>query len=385
MTSHRVSQFGTTVFSEVSKLALERGAVNLGQGFPDFDGPLQVIERAHVAMQDGLNQYARSQGSLELAEAVCIHREAEFDLRYDPLTEAAVFCGATEALMVSMLGLLDPGDEVILFEPVYDSYPAAASMAGVIPVYYTLEAPTFYLDKAKLASLVTPRTKLILLNSPHNPTGRVFSKPELAAVADVAVKHNLIVVADEVYEHLVFSGNQHIPIASLPDMRERTVSISSLGKTWSLTGWKIGWATGPAHLIRGLQAAHQFTTFSVATPLQNAAAFALTEVCHPYLEELKEGYERRRSMLLEALEAAGFVALKPEGSYFVLADFRNLFEGDDLAFAKHLVEKAGIAAIPPSCFYPLQPNAGRHLIRFAFCKKESTLSEAISRLRKLKV
>lgn len=380
MISRKLRPFGTTIFSEISRLAAERGAINLGQGFPDFDGPEGVREAAVEALRAGHNQYARSQGVPALVEAVAEQREALHGLRYDPMTEVSVFSGATEGLMSSLLGLLDPGDEVILFEPVYDSYPACVAMAGAVPKYLTLEFPEYRVEEAALRALVTDKTRLILVNTPHNPTGKVFRPEELAIIAKVAKEHDLVVVTDEVYEALTYGEARHVPMASLEGMRERTLSISSVGKTWSFTGWKIGWATGPAELIRAAQAAHQFVTFATATPLQHAAAHALKSYSGDFLTELRAEYTERRNLLLETLERVGFEVRAPDGAYFILAGFERLHDGDDLSFVHRLIEEAGVAAIPPSSFYPQRPEAGKKLVRFAFCKQLDTLRAAAERL-----
>lgn len=384
MVSRKLQPFGTTIFSEMSRLAAEKGAVNLGQGFPDFEGPAPIREAAEAALRAGHNQYARSQGVPALVEAVAEQRERQHGLRYDPMSEVAVFSGATEGLMSSMLGLLDPGDEVILFEPVYDSYPACVAMAGAVPRYYTLEAPEFGIHEDRLRALVSDKTRLILVNSPHNPTGKVFSREELTLIAKIATEHDLVVLTDEVYEHLTYDDAEHIAMASLPGMRERTISLSSVGKTWSFTGWKVGWATGAQPLIKAAQAAHQFVTFATATPLQHAAAVALRDYSGDFLSELKREYTERRDLLLQVLGEVGFEVRPPSGAYFVLADFRPIFQGSDVDFAKHLIEEVGVAAIPPSFFYPNRPEAGRHLVRFAFCKKMDTLQRAAERLARLK-
>ncbi|MBX2812800.1 MAG: aminotransferase class I/II-fold pyridoxal phosphate-dependent enzyme [Myxococcales bacterium] len=378
--STRLQPFGTTIFSAISQKAAHHNAINLGQGFPDFDGPEDVKEAAVAAIREGRNQYARSQGIPELVEAIALHQSTHYGLHYDPYTEVNVFSGATEGLMAAMQGLLNPGDEVLFIEPVYDSYPACAALAGASVNYYTLEYPSFAIDEARLRACVTPNTRMILVNSPHNPTGKVFSRDELEIIARVAQEKDLLALTDEVYEHLVYDSATHQPLASFPGMRERTLSISSLGKTWSLTGWKIGWATGPQHLITAAQAAHQFITFASATPFQYGAAHALGTHQQPYLNELHQTYSKRREILFTALKEAGFGVQPPAGTYFMLADFSALFDGDDVAFAHHLIETVGVAAIPPSAFYPSRPDAGRHLIRFAFCKKTTTLLEAAERL-----
>lgn len=383
MVSIKLRPFGTTIFSEMSQLAREVGAVNLGQGFPDFEGPEEVREAAVDALRSGHNQYARSQGVPSLVSAVAQHQEAQYGLRYDPLTEVAVFSGATEGLMSAMLGLLDPGDEVILFEPAYDSYPVCVAMAGAQARYLTLEFPDFAIDEDRFRGLVNERTRLIVVNTPQNPTGKVFSRSELEFVASVAEEHDLVVLTDEVYEHIVFDDHQHLPLASLPGMRNRTLSISSLGKTWSFTGWKVGWATGPSHLIQAAQAAHQYVTFATATPLQYAAVHALSACSGDFLVQLKRDYTERRDLLMRVLQRVGFTVPSPGGAYFLLADFSNLFDGDDVGFAQHLIRTAGVAAIPPSFFYPSRPEAGNRLIRFAFCKRRETLEAAATRLETL--
>ncbi|MCA9549845.1 MAG: aminotransferase class I/II-fold pyridoxal phosphate-dependent enzyme [Myxococcales bacterium] len=381
MVSEKLRPFGTTVFSEMTRLALEHGAINLSQGFPDFEGPEAIREAAVEALRAGHNQYARSQGVLPLVQAVAAHQAGWYGLAVDPLTEVAVFSGATEGLMSAMLGLLNPGDEVILFEPVYDSYPACVAMAQAVPRYATLRFPDFAVDLEHLASLFTPRTRLLVLNSPHNPTGKVFTPDELAAIAELCIRHDVTVLSDEVYEHLTYDGARHVPIATLPGMRDRTLTLSSVGKTFSFTGWKVGWASGPAPLIRAAQAAHQFVTFATATPLQHAAAAALSTLGPDFYEGLVAEYTARRDLLLPVLAGMGLQPALPKGAYFILADFTSTFDGDDLAFARHLVEDVGVAAIPPSAFYPAHPEEGRRLVRFAFCKKMDTLRAAAARLR----
>lgn len=383
MISNKLQPFGTTVFSEMTRLALEHEAINLSQGFPDFEGPEEIREAAVEALRAGHNQYPRSQGAVPLVQAVTAQRAALFGLEYDPITEAVVFSGATEGLSSSFLGLLNPGDEVVLFEPVYDSYPACVALAGAVPRYCTLRFPDFAVDLDHLASLFNERTKLLMLNTPHNPTGKVFSRAELEAIAELCKAHDVTVLADEVYEHLTYDDTPHVPMATLPGMRERTLSISSTGKTYSFTGWKVGWATGPQPLVAAAQAAHQFVTFATAHPLQHAVAHALERFGRDYFTRLRAEYTERRDLLLEILRGAGLKVATPKGAYFVLADFSDLFDGDDVAFAKHLVTELGVAAVPPSAFYPHTPDEGRRLIRFAFCKRRQTLEAAAERLREL--
>ncbi len=378
--AQKLEPFGTTIFSEMTRLAQERGAINLSQGFPDFDGPKELIRAASRALDGGENQYTRSMGHPELVRAVADRRRADYGLEYDPQIEVGVYSGATEGLAAAMLGMLNPGDEVVFFEPYYDSYPACAALAGAKPRFVTLDAPDFRIRSSALERAITPRTRLIVLNSPHNPTGRVFDTEELEIVAELCLEHGLRVLTDEVYEYLVYDGATHVPLATLPGMKERTWSVSSLGKSYSVTGWKVGWATGPKDMIAAAQAAHQFLTFATATPLQKAAAFALDELRDDYLTEFSRDYSERRDFLVDALSRAGLSPFVPEGTYFVLADFSAVFEGTDVEFVRHLIDNVGIAAIPPSAFYTANPAAGSKLARFAFCKTMDTLREAAGRL-----
>lgn len=383
MVSEKLRPFGTTIFSEMTRLALAHEAINLSQGFPDFEGPQAVREAAVQALREGYNQYPRSQGAPALVEAVAEHHAREYDLHYDPMREVGVYSGATEGLMASTLGLLNPGDEVILFEPVYDSYPACLAMSGAVPRYATLRFPDFEIDFEALGALFNERTRLLLLNTPHNPTGKVFSQQELQKIAELCIQHDVYVVADEVYEHLTFDGVPHVPMASLPGMKARTLSISSMGKSYSFTGWKTGWATGPAPMIQAAQSAHQFLTFGTAHPLQIAAAYALTQLGPEFYEQQRLEYTERRDLLLSVLREVGLRPNHPKGSYFIVAEFDAVFDGDDVAFAKYLTTEIGVAAIPPSNFYPQTPDEGRRLIRLAFCKSMKTLEAAAQRLRKL--
>lgn len=383
-TAQRLAPFGTTIFSEMTALAVKHGAINLSQGFPDFEGPSAIVDAAVSALRDGTsNQYVRSMGHPELVAAVAERVAALYGLSWDPLSEVMITCGATEGIAAAMLGLVDPGDEVILFEPVYDSYPATVAMAGGVARYCPLRAPDFAFDEAELTALFGPRTRLLLLNSPHNPTGKVFAPEELAVIARLCQAHGVTVVADEVYEHLTYDGTTHVPIATLPGMAERTLTISSLGKTYSLTGWKTGWSTGPADLVAAAQAAHQFLTFCTPGPIQQAAAHALRAFGDDFTATLRAEFQARRDLLVGALRDVGFDVVPPAGTYFIMAGFGRLFDGDDRAFAYHLAEKHGVACVPPSVFYPEHPEEGRGLARFAFCKREATLREAAARLGRL--
>jgi N-succinyldiaminopimelate aminotransferase len=380
-TSRRLAGFGTTVFTEMTALAQRYGAVNLGQGFPDFDGPEFVKQAAIDALRAGHNQYARMAGELTLVSAIADHERRFHGLDYDPETEVTVHAGATEGLFATLSALLDPGDEVVAFEPFYDSYPAAAALSGARLVTVPLRPPDFAFDPVALSAAVTDRTRAVLVNSPHNPTGKVFQRTELEAVAALARRHDLVAVTDEVYEHLVFDG-AHVPLASLPGMRERTVTISSTGKTFSLTGWKIGFSCAPPRLASAIRAVHQFVIFAVATPLQRAMAVALA-AGDDYYARLGSDYRGRRERLCNGLSDAGFDVLRPQGTYFALADIRSLGEDDDVAFCRRLPEATGVAAIPVTAFCR-DKSAYRHLVRFAFCKRDETLDEGVRRLARLR-
>ncbi len=378
--AERLAAFGSTIFTEISRLAAETGAINLGQGFPNFDGPDFVKNAAIEAIRAGHSQYARSFGIDQLNRRIAERFTADTGLVVDPDAEVTVTSGCTEALAATFLGLVDPGREVILFEPYYDSYMACVSMSGAVPKFVTLRPPDFALDTDALRAAVTPRTRAILVNTPHNPTGKVFTRAELEEIAELCREHDLIAITDEVYDRMVFDG-EHIRLATLDGMRERTVTLSSLGKTFSLTGWKIGWAIAPPALTAGVRAAHQYTTFATATPLQYGAAAALGAPAS-YYQELLEQYRRRRDLLVAGLSDLGFEVYTPQGTYFVLADHTAFGQPDDTAFCRHLIDHAGVAAIPPSAFYS-NPADGHKLVRFAFCKTQDTLREALDRMQKL--
>ena len=369
---------GTTIFAEMSALAAQTGSVNLGQGFPDTDGPAEIAKTAAEAVLAGRgNQYPPGPGVPELRNAVATHQKRFYGLDVDPETEVLVTAGATEAVAAAMLALLEPGDEVIAFEPYYDSYAACIAMAGAVRVPVTLRPPGFRPDLDRLRDAITNRTRLILLNSPHNPTGMVLTRDELAVIASLAVEHDLLVVTDEVYEHLVFDG-QHIPIATFPGMRERTVTISSAGKTFSFTGWKIGWVTGTPELVTAVRTAKQFLTFVSGGPFQFAIAAALA-LPDAFYTGLTASLHRKRDLLASGLRAAGFEVFVPHGTYFISTDIAPLGEADGLAFCRSLPHRCGVVAVPNVVFYDDQA-AGLSQVRFAFCKKDEVLEDAAARL-----
>jgi N-succinyldiaminopimelate aminotransferase len=369
---------GTTIFAEMSALAVATGSVNLGQGFPDVDGPAEIAQAAADAILSGRgNQYPPGRGVPELRRAIADHQQRYYGLRFDPDTEVLVTAGATEAVAAALLALVDPGDEVIAFEPYYDSYAACIAMAGGIRVPVTLRPPGFRPDLDALRAAVTPRTRLILLNSPHNPTGSVFTRAELAAIAELACERDLLVVADEVYEHMVFSG-EHVPIGTLPGMADRTVSISSAGKTFSFTGWKIGWVTASAELVTAVTSVKQFLTYVSGGPFQYAIAAGL-RMPDSYFASLAADLLGKRDLLSAGLAEAGFEVYPPAGTYFVTTDIRRLGEPDGVAFCRDLPRRAGVVAIPSAVFYDDQ-EAGRTQVRFAFCKRDEVLQEALDRI-----
>ncbi|MCD6640684.1 MAG: pyridoxal phosphate-dependent aminotransferase [Nocardioides sp.] len=374
----RLSSIKPTVFTEMSALAVRTGALNLGQGFPDVDGPPSVIAAAVAALEAGANQYAPGPGVPVLREAIARHQHRHYGLELDPDREVVVTTGCTEAIAAALLGLVDAGDEVVVLEPWYDSYDAMLAMCGAVRRPVTLRAPEFRLDPDELRAAVTPRTRLILLNTPHNPTGTVLTREELQAVADVAIEHDLVVVTDEVYEHLTFDDHEHVPIATLPGMRERTLTLSSAGKSYSFTGWKVGWATGPAPLVQAVLAAKQWLTFTSGSPLQPAVAHALDHE-PDWPRELARDLQGRRDLLCEGLAAAGLEPRVPEGTYFATTDIAHLGWADGRDFCLALPERAGVVAIPAQSFYADEAT-GAQLVRWAFCKEPDVIREGVRRL-----
>lgn len=382
MLATRLQGIPPTIFSEMSALAVRTQSVNLGQGFPDVDGPPSVIARAVAALEGGQNQYAPGLGVPALRQAVARHQLRHYGLELDPDSQVVVTTGCTEGIAAALLGLVDPGDEVVVLEPYYDSYVAMIQMAGGVRRPVTLRAPDYRLDPDELRAAVTPRTRLLLVNSPHNPTGTVLTREELGVIAEVAVEHDLVVVTDEVYEHLTFTGHEHVPLATLPGMFERTLTLSSAGKSWSFTGWKVGWATGPAELVDAVLAAKQWLTFTSGAPLQPAVAHALDEE-PDFPTRLAAQLQQRRDLLCAGLTEVGLDVRVPEGTYFATADVSGLGWKDGLSFCLALPDRAGVVAIPSQVFYddPDSPGAGRHLVRWAFCKEPEMIEEGLRRLK----
>jgi N-succinyldiaminopimelate aminotransferase len=374
----RLQGLGTTIFAEMSALAEATGAINLGQGFPDTDGPQVVLDAAIDAIRGGRNQYPPGAGNPELRQAIAAHQRRFWSLDHDPDTEVLVTAGATEALAASVLALCEAGDEVVVFEPTYDTYTAAIAMAGARQRAVTLRAPDWSFDPDALRAAFTARTKVLVLNSPHNPTGKVFTRDELALVAELCIEHDVVAVTDEVYEHLVFDG-EHVPIASLPGMRDRTVTISSAGKTFSLTGWKIGWACAPPPLLAAVRTVKQHLTYVNGAPFQPAVALGLA-LDDGYFDALRDGLQAKRDLLCDGLAAAGLDVLRPAGTYFATVALESGVDG--LAWCRALPERCGVVAIPTGVFYE-DPSRGQHLVRFTFCKRDEVLGEAVARLKEL--
>jgi N-succinyldiaminopimelate aminotransferase len=379
MRATRLDGIPPTIFSQMSALAVSTGSVNLGQGFPDSDGPSGVLDAARDAIAAGHNQYPPGIGVPPLRSAIAAHQQRHYGIELDPDREVCVTTGCTEAVAAALLGLVDPGDEVVVLEPYYDSYVAMLQVAGAVRRPVTLRAPDFRLDADELRGAVTPRTRFVLLNTPHNPTGTVLNRAELQAVADVAIEHDLVVITDEVYEHLVFDDHEHVPLATLPGMAERTLTLSSAGKSYSVTGWKVGWATGPEELVGSLLAAKQWLSFSSGTPFQHAVAHALDHESD-FPARLARDLQGRRDLLCAGLADVGLEPRVPEGTYFALTDVGHLGWEDGLQFCEALPDRAGVVGIPAQAFYD-DVDAGRHLVRWAFCKEPELIEDGLRRLR----
>ena len=379
----KLQPFGGSVFAEMTKMAVDNNAINLSQGFPDFDGPEFIKHAACEAINAGHNQYANTFGVADLRKAIAAKYNKFYDLSYNPDTEISILAGATEAIFTTIISIINSGDEVIIMGPYYDSYPVAVTMAGGTCRYLTLEFPDFKVDFEKLEALINEKTRMIILNTPHNPSGKIFTRAELETLAKIAVKHDLIVISDEVYEHITFDGEKHIPTASIEGMFERTVTISSTGKTFSMTGWKIGTVCAPAPICAAVRTAHQYVIFAVATPLQHAMIKGF-KAPDSFYKELIDFYTKKRDMMAKTLTDCGFKIVMPKGSYFIMADFSNFGFTNDVEFCKYLTCQIKVAAIPPTSFY-FNKKYGEKLVRFAFCKNEETLAAAAGRLGSLKI
>ena len=379
--SLKASSFTESVIREMTRLADAHGAINLGQGFPDFPAPDEVKDAAVRAIQEDHNQYPVTWGVPAFREAIAAKYLRDYGMTVDPETEICVTCGSTEAMIDAMLGILDPGDEVVIFQPFYENYRPDSILSGAVPRLVTLRPPDWTFDEAELRAAFSDRTRAIVINSPNNPTGKVFTRDELSVIADLCVRHDAIALTDEIYEHIVYDGATHIPIATLPGMFERTVTVSALSKTYAVTGWRVGWSIAAAPLMAGIRPVHDFLTVAAAAPLQIAGVTAL-ELPRTYYDEIAAEYAARRDAMMAILADTGFEAAAPAGAYYVMADCAHLGMGDDVETARRLVEEAGVATVPGSSFFS-PPADGAHLLRFAFCKKLETLEAAGERLRAL--
>ncbi len=380
--SDRVQRFPESVIREMTRIAAMHGAVNLAQGFPDFDPPHEVIEAAKAALDGGYNQYSITWGARELREAIARRAKAFNAIDADPEENVVVTCGSTEAMMAAMLSLVNPGDEVVVFEPFYENYGPDAIVSGATPRYVPMEWPSWTIDEESLKAAFTPRTKAIILNTPNNPTGKVFQRRELQLLADLCADHDVVAVTDEIYEHIVFGGRRHESLAAVGDMSERTITINGLSKTYSATGWRVGWAIGPKALATAMRRTHDFLTVGAPHPFQIAAVAAL-HLPQSYYDELARSYQAKRDRFVKGLLSVGLDCREPAGAYYVMADFSALPFEDDWAFAMYLVERLGVATVPGSSFYG-EPKNGAKYIRFMFSKRDETLGDALSRLAGLR-
>ncbi|MGZ8581205.1 MAG: aminotransferase class I/II-fold pyridoxal phosphate-dependent enzyme [Actinomycetota bacterium] len=377
--SAKASSFTESVIRDMTRLANQHDAINLGQGFPDFPAPEELKDAAARAIAEDHNQYPITWGVPAFREAIAAAYARDYGMTIDPEAEICVTCGSTEAMIASMLGVLDPGDEIVVFEPFYENYGPDSIIAGAVPRLVSLRPPDWTFDEAELRAAFGPRTRAIVINTPNNPTGKVFTREELAVVAELCVEHDAIAITDEIYEHITYDGAEHVPVATLPGMEERTITISALSKTYSVTGWRVGWAIAPAPLMAGIRPVHDFLTVAAAAPLQIAGISAL-QLPPSYFERIRADYAERRDVMLRVLAESGFeVASPPQGAYYVMADCSHLGLGDDVVTARHLVERVGVAAVPGSSFVS-DPADGAHLVRFAFCKQVETLEAAGERL-----
>ena len=380
--SRKAAQFTESVIREMTRLSMQHGGVNLAQGFPDFPAPAEVKEAAVEAIRRDINQYAITWGAKSLRNALAERYRSLYGMDVDPERHLTVACGSTEAMIATMLAVVDPGEEVIVFEPFYENYGPDTILSGAVPRYVRLQEPDWSIDEDALRAAVTGRTRAIIVNTPQNPSGKVFSREELSKIAALCIEHDLIAFTDEIYEFITYDDARHIPIATLPGMVERTVTISGLSKSYSVTGWRVGWAVASEEMSAAIRKVHDFLTVGAAAPLQEAGAAAL-RLPETYYQELRAGYEERRDLLLSGLAEVGFRCFEPAGAYYVMTDISGFGFPDDVAFARHLVETVGVAAVPGSSFYA-DPAAGSQRIRFTFCKNRETLVEAVERLRQLR-
>ena len=377
--SQKTAQFTESVIREMTRLSNEHGAVNLSQGFPDFAAPEAVKTAARDAIDADINQYAVTWGARPLREAVAREFTRRYGVAVDPDTQVTVCCGATEAMMATMLATLDPGDEVVVFEPFYENYGPDAILSGAVPRYVTLHEPDWTFDPDALAAAFNDRTRAIIINTPNNPTGKVFTRAELTTIAELCQRWDVLAITDEIYEHIIYDGCRHVPMAAIDGMADRTVTLNSLSKTYSVTGWRVGWAIAPPGLTGAIRKVHDFLTVGAAAPLQEAGAVALS-FPETYYAALAAGYQRRRDMLLALIEPRGFVCFTPRGAYYVMTDIGGFGFADDVEFSRYLVEEVGVAVVPGSSFYH-DPALGRTKVRFTFCKRDETLQEAGRRLQ----
>jgi aminotransferase len=380
--SAKAARFTESVIREMTRLAQLHGAVNLSQGFPDFPAPAEVKEAARRAVADDVNQYAITWGARSLRQAIAVKFARLYGVPVDPEREITVTCGSTEAMIAVLLAVLDPADEVVVFEPFYENYGPDAVLSGAQPRFVRLRPPDWSFDPEELARAFSSRTRAVIVNTPNNPTGKVFTRAELETIAELCRRHDALAITDEIYEHILYDGAVHVPMATLPGMAERTITINGMSKTYSVTGWRVGWAIAPPVLTAAVRKVHDFLTVGAAAPLQEAGAAALA-LPESYYRDLAQAYAVRRARLLAILERAGFVVHRPAGAYYVMTETTRLGWDDDVAFARHLIEKIGVAVVPGSSFYQ-DPGDGRSQVRFAFCKKEETLAEAERRLSALR-
>jgi len=377
----RIANFTESVIREMTRLALENRAVNLAQGYPDFSAPADLKEAARQAISDDVNQYSITWGAKPFRKAITEKTEATYGVEFDPEREVTVCCGATEGMIATLLAVTNPGDEVIVFEPFYENYAPDSELCGATRRVVSLRPPDWTFDRDELRRAFNSNTKAIILNTPNNPTGKVFTREELTFIAELCEEHDALAITDEIYEHILYDGAHHIPMVTLPGMRERTVTINSMSKTYSVTGWRVGWVLAPPDLTGSIRKVHDFLTVGAAHPLQQAGIMALA-MPGSYYEKLAREYTHRRDKMIGILETAGFRCFKPYGAYYVMTDISSFGFTDDVAFVRHMIHHAGVAGVPGSSFFS-NPADGAHLVRFCFCKKDETLDEAGVRLAKL--